>query len=304
LGTSLGVRAAFFQEHLDRTIQDAKDADRYLGLPALAFIPSLESLRGQKDSGLDPIDRSFRLRVTSAQAGGRRSVIISRPRNDPGVHLNSILSEAFRELRTSLLLSRESQPAHSILVTSAQSGEGKTTVAMNLAASLAKLGRRTLLIDADMRRPSIQKYFPQRASQLSNYLAGQGKWQDIVSPTEVSGLDVLLGGRSPANPAELLSSDAMRALMYEAESAYQFVVLDSPPLLNIADSRILASLVDSTILVVKCGETPRQVVQYAESQARAAGANLAGVVLNYLDVRNTGYSYHIYRPSEEGAVHS
>lgn len=304
LGMALGVCAAFFQEHLDQTIQDAGDVDRYLRVPALAFIPSLESLRGRKDSGMDPIDRGFTFRLTDPKVAGRRSLVISRPRNDPGVHLNSVLSEAFRDLRTSLLLAGASHPAHSILVTSAQSGEGKTTIAMNLAASLAQLGRRTLLIDADMRRPSIQKYFPQGKSQLSAYLAGRGKWRDAVSQTEVAGLDVLLGGRAPANPAELLSSDAMRAMLQEAEADYQFVVMDSPPLLNVADSRILASLADSTVLVVKCGDTPRQVVQYAESQARAAGANLVGVVLNYLDLRNTGYSYQVYRPSEEGASRS
>jgi capsular exopolysaccharide synthesis family protein len=304
LGISLGVCAAFFQEHLDQTIHGAEDVDRYLRLPALAFIPSLESLRRQKDLGMDPIDRSFTFRWTDPKDAGRRSLIISRPRNDSGIRLNSALSEAFRELRTSLLLSRANHPAHSILVTSARSGEGKTTVAMNLAASLAQLGRRTLLIDADMRRPSIQNYFPQGKLQLGAYLAGKGNWQDIVSPTEVAGLDVLLSGRAPANPAELLSSDAMRTLMQEAEAAYQFVVLDSPPLLNVADSRILASLADSTVLVVECGETPRQVVQYAEMQARAAGANLVGVVLNYLDVRNTGYSYQVYRPSEESTLRS
>jgi polysaccharide biosynthesis transport protein len=304
LGISLGVCAAFFQEHLDQTIQGAEDADRYLRLPALVFIPSLESLRRQKDSGVDPVNKSFTVRWTGPKNAGGRSLIISRSRSDPEMRLNSALSEAFRELRTSLLLSRANHPAHSILVTSARSGEGKTTVAMNLAASLAQLGRRTLLIDADMRRPSIQNYFPDGKSQLGVYLAGKGNWQEIVSQTEVAGLDVLLSGRAPANPAELLSSDAMRTLMQEAEAAYQFVVLDSPPLLNVADSRILASLADSTVLVVKCGETPRQVVQYAEMQARAAGANLVGVVLNYLDVRNTGYSYQVYRPSEESTLRS
>jgi succinoglycan biosynthesis transport protein ExoP len=299
LGLGLGVCAAFFQEHLDQTIQDAKDVDRYLRVPALAFIPSLESLRGQRDSGMDPIDRGFTFRLTHPKSTGHRSLIISRHRNDLGIRPNSALSEAFRELRTSLLLSRATHPAHSILVTSAQIGEGKTTIAMNLAVSLAQLGRRTLLIDADMRRPSMQNYFPQGKSQLSTYLAGNGKWQDMVSQTAVSGLDVLLGGLAPANPAELLSSDAMRALIQQAEAAYHFVVLDSPPLLNVADSRILASMADSTILVVKCGDTPRQVVQYAESQARAAGENLLGVVLNYLDIRTTDYPYQAYRSSEE-----
>jgi polysaccharide biosynthesis transport protein len=304
LGLALGVCSAFVQEHLDQTIRDARDVDRYLRVPALASIPSLESLRGHRNSGMNTIDRGFTFRLTDPKAAGRRSLVISRHRNDPGMYLNSVLSEAFRELRTSLLLSKASHPAPSILVTSAQSGEGKTTVAMNLAASLAQLGRRTLLIDADMRRPSIQNYFPPSDAQLSTYLAGKGKWREMVSQTEVNGLEVLLGGRVPANPAELLSSDAMQVLMLEAAEEYQFVVLDSPPLLNVADSRILASLADSTVLVVKCGDTPRQVVQYAESQALAAGANLVGVVLNYLDVRNTGYSYQIYRPFEEGAARS
>jgi len=268
LGMALGVCAAFVQEHLDQTVQDAEDVDRYLRVPALAFIPSLESLRGLRDSGVDAVDRGFTFRLTDPKDAGHRSLIISRPRKDPGIHASPAMSEAFRELRTSLLLARTSHPTHTVLVTSAQSREGKTIVAMNLAVSLAKLGRSTLLIDADMRRPSIQNYFPQGKSQLGPYLAGKGKWQDIVSHTPVNGLDVLLGGSVPANPAELLSSDAMRRLVQEAAAAYQFVILDSPPLLNVADSRILASLADSTVLVVKSGDTPRQVVQYAESQAR------------------------------------
>jgi polysaccharide biosynthesis transport protein len=304
LGLALGVCAAFFQEHLDQTIHDGRDVDRYLHIPALAFIPSLESLRRRKGLGPDPDGSSLRIHLADPKVTGRRAIVISRPRHDPELYLNSVLSEAFRELRTSLLLSGTTLPAHSILVTSAQSGEGKTTVAMNLASSLAQLGRRTLLIDADMRRPSIQKYFPQSKSQLSAYLAGNGKWQDMVSQTDVTCLDVVLSGCCPSNPAELLSSEAMRALMYEAAATYQFVVLDSPPLLNVADSRILASLADSTVMVVKCGATPRQVVQYAESQARVAGANLTGVVLNYLDVRNAGYSYQMYHPSDENAVAS
>jgi len=299
LGLALGIAAAFFREHLDQTIQDANDVDRYLHVPALAFIPSVESLRGFRNSGMDPIDRGFTFRLADRKTNGRTSLIIGRPRTDPGTPQNSVLLEAFRELRTSLLLSGASPSAHSILVTSAQSGEGKTTVAMNLAVSLAQLGRRTLLIDADMRRPSIHKYFPESGSQLSSYLGGQGKWQDMARETSVSGLDVLLGGPPPSNPAELLSSDSMRALIREAAVAYSFVVMDSPPLLNAADSRILASLADSTVLVVKCGDTPRQAVQFAESQARAAGANLLGVVLNYLDARITGYPYHAFRPAED-----
>jgi capsular exopolysaccharide synthesis family protein len=165
---------------------------------------------------------------------------------------------------------------------------------MNLAISLAQLGRRVLLIDADMRRPNLQNHFPQRGSQLSGYLAGEGAWQDMVYHTAVRGLYVLLCGPLPVNPAELLSSERMRTLIREATGEYNFVILDSPPLLNVADTRILASTVDATILVVKGGDTPRQVVQYAESQARAAGANLIGVVLNNLDIHSGGDFHYAY----------
>jgi capsular exopolysaccharide synthesis family protein len=228
---------------------------------------------------------------------------MGRPRNDRGVYTSSVLSEAFRELRTSVLLSSGGRSVNSILVTSAQSGEGKTATAVNLAISLAQLGGRVLLIDADMRRPSVHKYFPQGESRLSSYLAGQGRWQDMVFQTSVSSLSVLLCGPLPLNPAELLSSDAMWALMREATTAYSFVVLDSPPLLNVADTRILASKVDATVLVVNSGDTPRQAVQYAGAQVRSAGANLLGVVLNNIDVRFNDYSQFAYRDSEEMPFH-
>jgi len=155
-----------------------------------------------------------------------------------------------------VVLSSGGRSASSILVTSAQSGEGKTTISVNLAISLAQLGRRVLLIDADMRRPTLQKYFPQSGSQLGSYLAGEGTWQDMTYQTAVRGLFVLLCGPLPVNPAELLSSDRMRALLQEAATEYTFVILDSPPLLNVADARILASAVDTTILVVKAGTHP------------------------------------------------
>jgi capsular exopolysaccharide synthesis family protein len=190
------------------------------------------------------------------------------------------------------------------LVTSAQSGEGKTATAVNLAISLAQLGGRVLLIDADMRRPSVHKYFPQSGSRLSNYLAGQGRWQDMVYQSSVTGLYVLLCGPLPLNPAELLSSDAMWALMREAGTAYNFVVLDSPPLLNVADTRILANKVDATVLVINAGDTPRQAVQFAGAQIAASGANLLGVVLNNIDVRFSDYSQFGYGHTDELPSHT
>jgi capsular exopolysaccharide synthesis family protein len=133
---------------------------------------------------------------------------------------------------------------------------------------------------------------------LGSYLAGEGAWQGMAYQTVVLGLYVLLCGPLPVNPAELISSDRMRSLLKEATTEYDFVILDSPPLLDLADTRILASLVEATILVVKGGDTPRQVVQYAQSQARAAGANLIGVVLNDLVIHSNGNSRHAYSYSQ------
>jgi succinoglycan biosynthesis transport protein ExoP len=303
LGLGLGICMAFLKEHLDQTIRYSQDVFHFLGVPVLGFIPSMSARNGKKLKGITAADREFIFGPANSRTAPGDALIEDRPRNDLGIHKGSAFSEAFRELRTSVILSASGRLANSILVTSAQPGEGKTTVAVNLAFSLAQLGQPVLLVDADMRRPSIQKYFPQKGSKLSSYLGGQGAWQQMVYPTPISRLNVLHCGPIPENPSELLSSDRMRALIQESMTTYRFVILDSPPLLNRADSRILGSMVGATLLVVKGGETPRQVVQYAESQARSVGANLIGVVLNNLDSSLNDYSYYACaRPNTEAGA--
>jgi succinoglycan biosynthesis transport protein ExoP len=303
LGLGLGVSMAFLKEHLDQTIRYSEDVFHFLGVPVLGFIPTFGALNGKKQKGIARADRELIFGMAGSRAVEGGALIEDHSRHDLGIHKGSAFSEAFRELRTSVILSASGRFANSILVTSAQPGEGKTTVAVNLAFSLAQLGKPVLLVDADMRRPSIQKYFPESGSQLSSYLAGQGAWQQMVFPTPISRLHVLHCGPIPENPSELLSSDRMRALIQESMATYRFVILDSPPLLNRADSRILGSMVGATILVVKGGETPRQVVQYAESQARSVGTNLIGVVLNNRDSSLNDYSYYACaRPNEEAGA--
>ena len=292
LGLGLGVSLAFLREALDLTIRDAADAQLFLGVPVLGFVPSNQLLNGKKGN------RNGTSRLASAPAislspvsSAAGSVNEGQDQRRLEILESSPLSEPFREIRTSVTLSGEGRGANSILVTSAEPGEGKTTVAVNLAVSLAQLGQPVLLVDADLRRPSIDKYFPFELSQLSGYLLGRGAWQEMVHPTPVSYLHVLNAGPVPENPAELLSADRMRALLREAITTYSFVILDSPPLLKGADSRILGSMTGATILVVTAGETPRQVAQFAESQARSVGTNFIGVVLNHLDLPLTRYSY-------------
>jgi capsular exopolysaccharide synthesis family protein len=303
LGLGLGVSMAFLNEHLDQTIRYSEDVFHFLGVPVLGFIPSFGAPNARKHKGLAPAALELSFSLAGSLTGESDVRIDEHRRNDLGIHAGSAFSEAFRELRTSVVLSASGRFANSILVTSALPGEGKTTVGVNLAFSLAQLGKQVLLVDADMRRPSLQKYFPQSGSELSSYLAGQGAWQQMVFPTLISSLSVLHCGPIPENPSELLSSDRMKALIQESMATYRFVILDSPPLLNRADSRILGSMVGATILVVKGGETPRQVVQYAQSQVRSVGTNLIGVVLNNIGISLHDYSYYACaRPNAEASA--
>ncbi len=303
LGASLGVGAAFVQEYLDNTLKTSEDVERFLNAPALALIPSVESLnnRGGRIYGYGLYGRSKLLTGGGQTAPQARAPLApvgsgkSWYRIDREGQQFSALSEAFRSLRTSVLLSTAERPPRSLLISSSQPGEGKTTVSVNLAISLAQLGQRVLLIDGDMRRPCIHKAFDAKdTAGLVSYLTGQQEWRRTAHPTDVPGLDLLVCGPVPPNPAELLSSDRMRTLLQEAMEEYNFVVVDSPPLLSVADSRVLAALVEGVILVVKGGDTPREVAQRAEGYALDVGANLIGVVLNNLDVRAGNYYYYRY----------
>jgi capsular exopolysaccharide synthesis family protein len=303
VGLGLGVGMAFLKEHLDQTIRYSEDVFHFLAVPVLGFIPTFGLAHGRRQKRFTRADRELIFALSHTNPAGELSQNESPVGNQLGIHKGSAFSESFRELRTSVILSASGRSANSILVTSAQPGEGKTTVAVNLAFSLAQLGRPVLLVDADMRRPRVQSYFPKPDSQLSRYLAGQGAWQQMVYPTAIDCLSVLHCGPIPENPSELLSSDRMRAMIQESMATYRFVILDSPPILNRADSRILGSMVGATLLVVKGGDTPRQVVQYAESQVRSVGANLIGVVLNNFGSALNDYSaYSCARPYDEAGA--
>lgn len=288
LGLGLGVSTAFLQERLDDTLKGADDVERLFGLSALALIPSVHSLNGDRPSVRKLLDRTLPLKPTH---NGTASNPAARwHRIDRGDKPQAALVEAFRSLRASVLLSTADHPPGSLLITSTQPGEGKTTIATNLAISLAQLGQRVLLVDADLRFPSLQRLFCIRESLgLVSCLTGQQDWRAAVCPSGSPGLDLLLCGPVPPNPAELLSSKSMGAFLNAAKSGYGFVILDSSPLLTLADSRILAALVDGVLLVVKSGATPREQVIQSQSGIRGAGANLIGVVLNNVNLHTNGY---------------
>jgi capsular exopolysaccharide synthesis family protein len=315
VGMCLGIAAAFLQEHLDNTLKSSEDIERFLQIPSLGAVPAMELsanprrlhgfqnsaavLEAGKTSGTNGHNGS------NGNNGSKNGTRLAPPWNrievqDGGGHPHGALAEAFHGLRTSVLLSTAKRPPATLLVTSAQQGEGKTTVAANLAASLAQLGDSVLLIDADLRRPSLQKFFQvSRSTGLVNYLTGDSDWRSLVWQAAPIGVSVLFCGPVPPNPADLLSSEYMRSLIREASKEYKFVVLDSPPLLNLSDSRILATLVDGVILVVGGGTTPRELVQRAYLSAVDAGSHVIGATINFADVRNDYYYSGYHQEAEE-----
>ena len=306
LGLSAGLATAFLKEHLDNTLKTPQDIENFLRLPALALIPSLASLAARKKAVY-----GMAVHRPSIAGPNGHSVTLDKKLQAGWIHIkgnggtqDNVLSEAFRGLRTSVLLSTAGRPPRSLTFASAEPGEGKTTVACNLAMSLAQLGKRVLLIDADLRRPSVHKLLniENRSVGVVTFLTGQEEWTSLIRATATRGLDSLLCGPVPPNPSELLSSDRMQVLIQEAMAEYNFVLLDSPPLLNVADGRILTTLVEGAILVVKAGSTPRELVHRAHLSVRDVGARLIGVILNNVDMRQGGYYGSYYRYHEYGGI--
>jgi capsular exopolysaccharide synthesis family protein len=177
-----------------------------------------------------------------------------------------------------------------ILVTSSQPGEGKTTTCVNTAISLAQLGASVLVIDCDLRKPTVHKAFGVNpAIGLSTYLTRNAPLDDLIQKVSIPNISVLPCGPIPPNPAELISSERMRQLLVIASRQYDHILIDSPPLINVTDPVILSRMVDGVMLVVHGGKSSRQLVCRARQELVSVGAKIFGVVLNKVDTRNEGY---------------
>ncbi len=284
LSLGLGVGFALFLEYLDDTVHSTDEVERLLHLPALAVIPSALG--------------AGRRRLLGGPGGLQKRN--GHPGDNPELLMNidgrSPLAEAYRHLRTSVLLSTAGRAPRSLLITSSLPGEGKTTTAVNTAVSLAQTGASVVIIDADMRRPRLRSIFgmSDRAG-LSSILSSDMSESDmraLVCKDEVSGLFVLTSGPIPPNPAELLGSDQMRRLMACLQGEFTHVVVDSPPITSFTDGVLIASIVDGVLLVVHGGKSSRHVVKRARQLLNDVGAKIFGVVLNNVNLQSHDYYYY------------
>ena len=273
-----GVGLAFLLDFLDDTVKTIDDVDRYIHLPALALIPAANERPRLRRN--DP---------TTLPSAATALTLVGDVR--------SPISESYRHLRTSLLLSSAGTPPKTILVTSSQPSEGKTTTAINTAFMLAQTGAEVLIIDCDLRRPRLHSHFNvQNTRGVTNVLSGESNDFDGVIQTyeKQPNLKLLTSGPIPPNPAELLGSNAMRDLLASLREKFTHIIVDSPPAISFTDASILSTLVDGVILVVHGGRSSRAVVRRAKQQLLDVGANLFGIVLNNVKVESHNYYYAGY----------
>jgi capsular exopolysaccharide synthesis family protein len=274
-----------FLEYLDDTVHSTEEVERVLHLPALAVIPAVGgATRRPMLSGLTALQR---------QNGNNHAEQSELLMNVDG---RSPLAEAYRHLRTSVLLSTAGRAPRSLLVTSSLPGEGKTTTAVNTAVSLAQTGASVVIIDADMRRPRLQSIFDLHGTEgLSSILSSEtdeSEMLGLVRTDETTGLNVLTSGPIPPNPAELLGSDQMRRLMATLQAHYTHVVIDSPPISSFTDGVLIASMVDGVLLVVHGGRSSRHIVRRSKQLLSDVGAKVFGVVLNNVNLQSHDYYYY------------
>src|SRR5580692_4971306 len=278
LGLTSGVGLAFLLEGLDNTVRTTEQAQAISGLPPLGMIP-LGSKTTREGSP------SKRLILASSNEAVELITHV-RPQSQ--------MAESYRALRTSLLLSHLGAPPKVIMVTSALPREGKSTTSINCAVVLAQKGVRVLLIDCDLRRPSIHKTLGMGPrSGLSNVLTGSItlKQAITVAPT-LPNLDVLPAGTPPPNPAELLASTNMRDVLAELRDKYDHIVLDTPPTLSVTDAVVLSPRADAIVLVIRSGSTTKQALRRSRDILMQVNARVSGVLLNAVDLCSPDYYYY------------
>lgn len=310
LGLFLGIGAAFFLEYMDDSIRRPEDVERFLDLPLTGAIPRIEPLHVPEEAlnrGEDSSSKGKkRSRKQSAHSRKDWQELLSHSLlystdggwKSPGV-------ESYWNLAANIRFANVDSPLKSLLVTSAMPGEGKTITASNLAIVMAQSGKRTLLIDADLRRPSMHRIFHQdRAPGLTDLLISDNGMSsdsapgEFIRPTDVENLYLMTSGTHVSNPGALLPSEKMRELVKTLSHGYDLLIFDSPPLGSVADAIALSTEVDGTLMVIYAGETKRKIGFQARESLENVNAEVIGAVLNNVDYsKHYGYPYYTYKYS-------
>ena len=273
VGLFLGVGLAFFFEYLDNTVKTPEDVE-LARLPSFGMVPEIS------------YDRKKRM-----EKGASYPVELITH-----AHPKSMLSEAYRNIRTSVLLSFSGKPPKRIAITSPNPAEGKTTTVVNTAIALSQTGAKVLIIDADLRKPRMHKVFnDENDTGLSNFLSGNADLESVIKKTEVPNLSYIQSGPIPPNPSELIGSSLFKSMIETLSELFDHIIIDSPPILGFADSVILSVSVDGIILVVLGGKTPRETLQRAKEVLHQVNAKILGVVINRVDIHRSDYGSYYYR---------
>ena len=266
-GLTIGIGLAFFFEYLDNTVKGPEEVERYLKTPFLGFIGRLAVDKGNPDS--------------------TELVTLKEPKSE--------ISEMFRNIRTNILFSVLDRPRKVILITSAIRQEGKTFLIANLGISLAQMGKKVVLIDSDLRRPRLHRIFSlKKFPGLTDIVIEKIRPESATQDIELENLKVITCGTMPPNPAELLSSENMKKLINDLREEFDFILLDSPPVMSVTDAVVLAALVDGVVMVIRGAETPIPPIQRAIQQLSDVNVRILGTALNGIDFKKGGYYYQYY----------
>ncbi|MCK0519993.1 polysaccharide biosynthesis tyrosine autokinase [Williamsia sp. DF01-3] len=268
IGLLAGLAVVFGRDRYNNKVRNEEELAEVTDAPVLAAVPSDELLKKQG--------------LINFGSGA------------------TLAAEAYRKLRTNLSFTSVDNPSRRIVVTSALAAEGKTTTAMNLAAALAETGKRVVLVDADLRRPQVYHRTGGMGDiGLTNYLKGDGSMADLLQPSEVSGLQILASGPQPPNPAELLGSKKAGQGIENLSAMFDYVIIDSPPLLPVTDAAVLAQWADGVVLVARANQSRIPDVAACIEQLEAVQAKLIGVVLTDVPTRGGAYKYGYYYSSTD-----
>jgi polysaccharide biosynthesis transport protein len=286
-GSMLGIGLSFFVERLDRSVRTLDDIDRYIGLPSLGIIP--------RDT--TPSLAVNRRLLASQNASDPKSFVFRKSVEWIAYHdAGSVIAEAYRNLRTSIMLSANNgHPPKFLMVTSSQKGEGKTTTAINIAIALAQTGAKVVILDCDMRNPNVHRVLNlQNEAGMSTYLSGNADLSSLIQASFIPNLSVVPSGPIPPNPAELVGSPRMEEGLSFLRSFVHYVVIDTPPVLAVADARILGTIVDGVVMVVKAGATPKDAVRHTKLLLEEINSRIIGILLNSVDLHSAHYYSYYY----------